>query len=166
MHPFSAGERLRSLSPHNIAGLVLTVVSLCAVTTAQAAGDDRPNDWMSAAELKAAFSGTTIAGHYADGRPFKESYFKNGRLKYFEELSHRAQVGHWSIVSGSFCTIYDLNPTGGCFRVRRHSANCFEFYFLVRTETEARQPEPGRPSWSARAWRTDRPSTCREKPIV
>ena len=42
--------------------------------------------------------------------------------------------GHWSVASGTFCTIYDDDPTGGCFRVQKTGANCFEFYFVARTE--------------------------------
>lgn len=166
MRGSSATDRRGIMRRYVSVGLAATAVWLAALTATRAAGDLRPDDWMSAADLKATFSGVTIVGHYADGRAFKESYLENGRLKYAEESRHRALAGHWSIVSGNFCTIYDINPTGGCFRVRRHSANCFEFYFLVRTEDEARKPKPGRPSWSARAWRNDRPSTCREKPIA
>jgi hypothetical protein len=166
MHASSASTWLRSTIRRALVWTVLSATLFGAAHATQAIGDDFPPDWMAAADLKATFAGTTITGHYADGRPFKESYAKNGRLKYVEKLNHRTQVGHWSVIAGSFCTIYDLNPTGGCFRVRRHSANCFEFYFLTRTETQARRPEPGRPSWTARAWRVDRPSTCNEKPIV
>ena len=126
----------------------------------------RQQPWMSADALKSAFSGVTIEGFYADGRPFEESYFKTGRLKYTEEFRKRTQRGHWSIVSGTFCTIYDARPTGGCFRVRRHSHNCFEFYAQASTEAEARKPNLGHPAWTARAWRKGEPSTCHEKPVV
>jgi hypothetical protein len=125
-----------------------------------------PAPWMDATALKAAFSGVTIEGFYADGRPFEESYESTGRLRYVEELRNRIQLGYWSIVQGTFCTIYDAHPTGGCFRVRQHSANCFEFYFQARTEDEARKPDLDHPSWTARAWRKGVPSTCDEKPVA
>lgn len=123
-------------------------------------------NWMHGSELKSAFAGTTIEGTYADGRPFEESYFDSGRLKYVEAMRNRVQHGNWSIVSGTFCTIYDIRPTGGCFRVRRQSANCYEFYFQARTKKEARNPGPGRPTWTARGWRKGEPSTCNERPAV
>lgn len=166
MHASLAGPVLQSISGRVLSGAMLAAVWLCAAGPVIAAGDEYPGDWMGPSDLKSTFSGATITGHYRDGRTFTESYLRNGRLKYAEKMRHRTQVGHWSVVAGSFCTIYDLNPTGGCFKVRRHSGNCFEFYFLTRTETQARKPDPGRPSWSARAWRTDRPSTCHEKPSV
>ena len=122
--------------------------------------------WMTNDELRRAFAGVTIAGHYTDGRTFRESYFKGHRLKYTEETRDLHQVGHWSIINGTFCTIYDLSPTGGCFRVHRHGGNCFEFYFLTRTEAQARQSKTGEPSWAARAWRVDQPATCDEKPVA
>lgn len=122
--------------------------------------------WMTDGELRTAFAGATIEGEYADGRTFREQYFDSGRLAYVEDARQREQKGHWSIVSGSFCTIYDLPLSGGCFRVRQHSANCYEFYFLTRTEKRARAPDPGQPSWTARAWRTGTPPTCRDKPMV
>jgi hypothetical protein len=120
--------------------------------------------WMSDAALAAAFAGTTIDGHYSDGTTFTESYRADGRLDYRERA--RALEGHWSVVNGTFCTIYDTSPTGGCFRVTKVSANCYEFYFQARDEAEAARPDVGRPSWTARGWRNDQPTTCTERPSV
>jgi hypothetical protein len=120
--------------------------------------------WIPSAELSSLFSGRTIAGYYADGLKFTERYDRDGAIDYREEGRHL--TGTWSIVADTFCTIYANSPTGGCYRVTRTSANCFEFYFQARTEAEAAMPDPGRPSWTARAWHTDRPSTCAEAPTV
>ena len=46
-------------------------------------------------------------------------------------------AGRWSISEGTLCTIYDNDPTGGCFRVLKTGSNCFEFYFVARNEYEA-----------------------------
>ena len=47
-------------------------------------------------------------------------------------------TGRWSVVADTFCTIYDGSKTGGCFRVRRVSANCYEIigrYYNARYQT-------------------------------
>lgn len=121
--------------------------------------------WMSNAELRSAFAGTTIEGIYRDGRTFAEVYHADGRLNYDEGSRHI--TGHWSVVSGTFCTIYDSSASGGCFRVHQISGNCFEFYFQSRDEADAAKPkQDGRPRWTAQAWRTNALSTCRERPSV
>lgn len=120
--------------------------------------------WMRAEELQAAFAGTTIDGHYSDGRHFTERYDSDNALKYFE--GPRQTSGHWSVVSNSFCTIYDGDPSGGCFRVARIGANCFEFYFIARTEDQVRRREDGKPGWTARGWVKGHRATCQDEPIV
>jgi hypothetical protein len=122
--------------------------------------------WMSADQLARAFTGAEITGTYADGRTFDERYDADGSLVYLEHEPRRELTGHWSIVSGRFCTIYATSGTGGCFRVRQNGRNCFEFYFETRTEAEMRGAKPGTPSWTARAWRTDASATCNGEPSV
>ena len=123
-----------------------------------------PAAWMSDGELRATFGGAEFTGVYRDGVPFTELYRSNGRLAYRELGDTRD--GNWSVVSGTFCTIYDQAPTGGCFRIAKVSANCFEAYFATRTEAEARERQRDPVAWTARLWRSDRPSTCNEVPAV
>lgn len=122
--------------------------------------------WMTAAELRQSLADTTISGQYVDARSFSEVYKSDGSLRYREFESKTKYTGRWSIVRDRFCTIYDQTQTGGCFRVRRISDNCFEFFFDSRTEAEARSSTLRNPTWTARAWRTDRISTCEERPLV
>ena len=122
--------------------------------------------WMVESELRTVFVGATIEGQYVDGRTFTESYHASGSLIYREAVRQVDWSGRWSVVEGRFCTIYDKFGTGGCFRVRQTSANCFEFYFDTRTEAEARRSTLRRPTWTARAWRTDQLSTCTDRPMV
>ena len=132
---------------------------------ALAASTASASQWMSHGELRKTFAGHAIEGHYADGRTFTESYRPDRRLEYIE--GGRVQTGYWEIVAGTFCTIYDGAGDGGCFRVRMLSANCFEFYFQARDEKSAADlKRRGRPSWTARAWRTGAVSTCQERPSV
>lgn len=141
--------------------MIMVFVGLVVAATASAGAFER---WMVAREISAAFAGRTIAGYYVDGDTFTEIYGSDGRIDYRETARHL--TGKWSVVANTFCTIYDTSPTGGCFRVHQASANCFEFYFIARDEREAAAPDPKRPSWTARGWRKDLPSTCVQAPSV
>lgn len=118
------------------------------------------SEWMGESALNRAFSGKTIEGHYSDGGTFVESYEGDGRLNYKDQK--REQRGRWSIQAGSFCTIYDVDPSGGCYRVQKVSENCFEFYFAARTVEQAQSEPSGKPSWTARGWVKGEPQTCGE----
>ena len=131
------------------------------VLTVQAAAS---GPWMDETQLRTAFAGKTIQGHYASGTAFTETYKADGGIEYKER--NVEYVGHWSLQAGSFCTIYHSDPTGGCYQVRQISANCYEFYFVTRTEIEAAERDLGRPSWTARAAVSDRDATCSDKPTV
>jgi hypothetical protein len=115
--------------------------------------------WMTDAEIRELFAGKAIDGYYANGKLFAESYGEDGRVDYQEP--GQSFSGRWSVTADTLCTIYDGNTSGGCFRVRRASLNCFEFYFAARTEEEAVAP-PDAPQWAARGWITDQESTCTE----
>jgi hypothetical protein len=123
-----------------------------------------PAPWMDDAALRAAFAGRTIQGTYASGKAFTETYQADGGIEYREKnVEYR---GHWSLQAGSFCTIYHSDPTGGCYQVRQVSDNCYEFYFVSRTEAAAAEGDLGRPSWTARAAVSDRDATCSDRPSV
>lgn len=122
------------------------------------------DDWMSDQDIRATFGGATIHGVYVDGMTFTESYGSDGRIAYHDP--RKAMTGRWSVVNRTFCTLYDDTVSGGCFRVIRHSANCYEFYFQAGSETEAARPDAARPRWTARGWHNARPATCDEKPAV
>lgn len=113
--------------------------------------------WMTDADLTATFAGRDIAGEYENGDAFQETYAADGSVRYAD--AHRASSGKWSVRAGTFCTIYDDDPAGGCYRVRKASANCFEFHFVARTEEEA-GTAPGKPAWTARGWFPGKPKTC------
>lgn len=120
--------------------------------------------WMGKEELLSTFSGVTIDGQYEDGRQFTEIYRGDMALAYSE--GPRETTGHWSVISDTFCTIYRGDPSGGCFRVTRIGENCFEFYFVARTEAQVRRRNEGKPGWTARGWIKGSPATCVEVPIV
>ncbi|MCB1521438.1 MAG: hypothetical protein KDJ37_12800 [Hyphomicrobiaceae bacterium] len=118
---------------------------------------------MSEADMRGAFAGITLEGRYGNGRPFSESYGRDGRIAYSER--GRVVGGRWSLENGAFCTIYDRDPTGGCYRVKRVGANCYEFYFIARTEEQARH-DPRAPSWTARGSVTGQAGSCAEESTV
>lgn len=134
-------------------------LSLCAALagTAAALSAMALETWMSEADILARFKGAEIDGHYANGRTFSENYRADGRLDYQER--DRTNGGRWSVEAGAFCTIYDRDPTGGCFRVKKVGQNCFEFYFIARTEAQLRR-DPIEPSWTARGWVRTEAATC------
>ncbi|MEQ1669812.1 MAG: hypothetical protein ABL893_03045 [Hyphomicrobium sp.] len=109
---------------------------------------DASRQWLAGSAIVDALSGKTIEGSYASGRAFIERYLPDGRVEYVE--GNRMIGGHWSVTEGTLCTIYDNDPTGGCFRVTRAGANCFECYFAARTEAAAPGPEDRKPKWTAR----------------
>ena len=120
--------------------------------------------WMDEAAIRTTFAGKTIQGLYANGRAFTETYEPGGAIAYSEK--DVAYQGHWSLQAGTFCTIYDSDPTGGCYSVRQVGDNCYEFYFVARTEEEAATQGPGPARWTARAAVSDRDATCSDKPAV
>jgi hypothetical protein len=119
--------------------------------------------WLNDAELQR-FNGATIDGRYVSGKPFTEHYGSDGRLNYVE---HGMTLGgHWSITQGTLCTIYDYDETGGCYRVARVDTNCYEFYFVSRTEVAAPGPSDGKPRWTARGAIQGQASACKDEPAV
>jgi hypothetical protein len=131
--------RLRRLS---------TLVLAVALAAPCAGAGGETHNWLAGDAITKALAGKTIEGSYASGRVFTESYLKDGGVEYTE--GGTSMGGHWSVTAGTLCTIYDDDPTGGCFRVAKVGANCFEFYFAARTEEAAPGPEDGKPKWTAR----------------
>ncbi len=152
---------LRKGASVSIARVALLAIVLSLVS---AVGAFSYSPWMAEQDLRETFGGVTVDGHYSDGRRFSEQYNKDMGLIYSE--GPRESAGHWSVIAGAFCTIYDGDPSGGCFKVARSGENCFEFYFIARTEDEVRRRKNGKPGWTARAWIKGRAGTCREEPIV
>jgi len=145
----------------SLAALVLALPGICA--PGLATRSFAISAWLTDTELQR-FSNATIDGRYVNGKPFTEHYGSNGRLNYVER--GMTLGGHWSITQGTLCTIYDLDETGGCYRVMRVDTNCYEFYFVSRTEEAAPGPSDGKPRWTARGAIQGQPSACKDEPSV
>ncbi|MEZ5910152.1 MAG: hypothetical protein R3D31_15240 [Hyphomicrobiaceae bacterium] len=108
--------------------------------------------WMSVEAMQRAFIGQRLAGVYASGQPWIESYDHQGGIDYWDKRGKAK--GYWSFRGPAFCTFYTAGLAGGCWRAVKTSANCYEFF------VEGAVPREGRPRWGARGWRTDSPATC------
>lgn len=121
-------------------------------------GNTLASEWLDASQISKALAGRTLDGVYAGGRRFSERYLEGGALEYSE--NGHVLRGHWSITEGTLCTIYDTDPTGGCFRVAPAGGNCFEFYFVSRSEEQAPGPADVAPHWTARGAVEGSPDAC------
>lgn len=104
----------------------------------------------------AAFDGKTVAGAYADGLAFRESYFNGGAIDYWDPRG--AATGQWSVVNNLFCTFYDT-MAGACFRIEQVSANCFDYFAAADTQEQALTPD-SKPRYTARGSVSGVKSTC------
>jgi hypothetical protein len=141
------------------AALVLAVVAAIVMISPSGAVE-APSVWLDPPDLQKTFGGKVLEGRYGSGKAFTEHYKADGSIAYTE--GGITIGGHWSVTEGTFCTIYDTNPTGGCYRVARVGPNCFEFYFVTRTEEAAPGPEDGKPSWTARGSISGEASACHD----
>lgn len=121
-----------------------------------------PAGAMQPGELRQAFSGQELQGYYpGDGGEWTESYRVDETLAYRDATSQSA--GRWLVNGNRFCTSYDAATfEDGCFLVRRHSANCFDFYALDadhRLTVSVADVRNGA-NFTARAWRRGEASTC------
>lgn len=160
------GRRVNPMRPtkYQLALPIFIAAFLLLVADSMARFANAIETWMSGEELAKTFKGVTVDGHYVDGRKFSEVYADDNALQYFEGPVEN--TGHWSVIGSTFCTIYRGDLSGGCYRVTRRGANCFEFYFVARTEDQVRRRREGRPGWTARAWIRDQAATCEDTPSV
>jgi hypothetical protein len=118
---------------------------------------------MAGPELIATFDGKTVSGAYGDGTPVRETYAVGGGITYWDS-TWGDRTGNWSVVNGLFCTFYD-GMAGGCFRVERIGANCFDFFASASSEEEALNPGT-RQDYTARVSIEGATSTCPEELAV
>lgn len=145
-------EHRRSLS-QTLLGLGLPLAFLALAEGAAKPAEPKP---LQGPEIIAAFEGKTVAGAYADGLAFRESYAAGGAIDYWDPRT--ASTGQWSVVNNLFCTFY-TSMNGGCFRIVQVSANCFDFYAAADTAREALDPAK-RADYTARGSVQGVASTC------
>ncbi len=124
------------------------LVALYWLTGVASAADTR---WLGDKDLFFVFVGREVAGDYANGVSFTETYRKIGKAEYRD--TKNTLEGTWTITQSTLCTHY-AEGGGGCFRVSQQSLNCFEYWLLTDDGEFANK------NWIARGWQAKYPPTC------
>jgi len=142
------------------------VMALCliAAATASHAQDDPTQSWMTADAIRAEFAGKSLAGIYPSGKTWSEDIAADGTSDYREDQVRRP--GQWWLTALEFCFSYPQPGQGGCFRIVKMSANCYELYEYGSEFGRRDAPPREKGSWNGRMWRTETATTCDEKPSV
>lgn len=112
-------------------------VLLATAFTGTVSAELRP---LTGSEIISQFPGATIAGAYANGTPFRETYREDGSLSYTDP---RGTVsGRWFVTQDQFCMAY-ADMQGGCFSVLRISSNCFDFFAKAQLDGTAPESNGG-----------------------
>jgi hypothetical protein len=84
-------------------------------------------------DIVSLLSGKTVRGAYVDGTAFTETFWPDGKDTYWDPRG--TSMGKWSVARDLMCFEYDAeySMAGGCFRVEKSSANCFDFYAMSAT---------------------------------
>lgn len=141
---------------------LLLSAALGAWVTVAGAETQASRGWMQETEIRDELTGRRVAGVYPSKVAWAEQIAADGTTDY-EEGSER-RPGRWHIAGELFCFIYALPHQGGCFRVVRHSPNCYELYTAsIGGHTPSPPPPATQMSWNGRMWRDTERSTCEEK---
>ena len=148
-----------------IPAVLLMLLGVPAMAQKSADGEDRSGlVWMSDDEIKTEFSNASLKGLYPSQRPWKEEIHPDGTTDYAE--GQKRWRGEWWITARKFCFSYPPPGVGGCFRVTRISANCFELYEFGTSASHDEVPPSVTDLWNGRMWHADRPTTCEARPSV
>lgn len=120
--------------------------------------------WMQQAEILAELTNLKITGLYPTNVPWSEQINPDGTTDYFEGNERRP--GRWYVQGDLYCFAYALPHQGGCFRIVKQSANCYELYTASIGNVGPAVPPPANAmAWNGRMWREAEPGTCGDKPI-
>lgn len=144
---------------------LMTVLFGAAPSAPLSAEDNRSGlAWLTGEEIRTEFSGRSLAGLYPSNRPWSELIRADGTTDYRE--GEKRWFGRWSVRDREFCFVYPPPGIGGCFRVARISANCFELYEYESPRGQSEEPPDIADQWNGRMWHADRPTTCEARPNV
>ncbi|MEQ1616022.1 MAG: hypothetical protein ABL904_24960 [Hyphomicrobiaceae bacterium] len=120
--------------------------------------------WLQDFEIRAELTGGRLTGLYPSNVAWAEQIHADGRTDY-EEGSER-RPGQWTVSGELFCFVYAMPHQGGCFRIVRHSLNCYELYTASIGGLAPAPPPPANAmAWNGRMWRDGERGTCEEKPM-
>jgi hypothetical protein len=115
-------------------------------------------------QIIAMLEGKTLKGVYANGSPVRETYAVGGKIPDYLDAT-RSATGTWSVVNNQLCTFYEADMAGGCFRVEKIGANCFDYFAVASSVEEALTPSE-KPRYTARAHIDGLPDTCPDELTV
>lgn len=146
------------------AAVAIAALSVLLATASHGQDGDPRSAWMTGESIRHEFSGKGLSGHYPSGAFWTEMIRNDGTTDYREGPKH--WQGKWWATSLEFCFSYPAPGNGGCFRVVRVSANCFELYDFTNSKGIGETPPTETDRWNGRFWFADRPTTCEERPTV
>lgn len=139
--------------------LVAAFVSWLSVASAPAGA---VRAWMQEAQIRVELTGVQLSGIYPSNVTWREVIHPDGRSDY--EEGNERRPGQWTVSGELFCFVYALPQQGGCFRIVKHSANCYELYTASIGGLAPSPPPPASlMSWNGRMWREASRNTCEEK---
>lgn len=155
----AAAARHRKLVP------LLLIAVLFGQSINAGAQDDRSGlVWMTPDEIRQELTGVALSGIYPTERLWTETIRPDGSTDYREGEKH--WQGKWWLRDREFCFTYPEPGVGGCFRITRVSANCYELYDFSGQFGRENEPPHLASLWNGRMWRADRPTTCEDRPIT
>lgn len=134
----------------------LVTALLLAGTTSVWAGDVTV---LKGSDILSKLSGKTVRGAYAGGMAFTETFWPDGKDTYWDPRG--TSSGKWSVAQDLMCFEYDaeFNMAGGCFRIEKIGANCFDFYSVSKGLNDAPRVDE-KPRYVARASTDGSEGTC------
>lgn len=115
-------------------------------------------------QIRTELTNIKVAGLYPSNSAWSEEIKPDGSTAYEEAADRRP--GRWSIAGDLFCFEYSMPHQGGCFRVVKHSPNCYELYTAsIGGQAPSPPPPASSMSWNGRMWRDGERSTCDDKNI-
>lgn len=163
MPSWTMSKPLRGLRQRcsRVAVRIATAAATLTVTSIVAAADEPVSTaWMNADAIRSEFSGKALAGVYPGGKTWAEDIFDDGKTDYREAGVRRP--GQWWTTKLEFCFSYPEPGVGGCFRISKVSANCYELYDYSSEFGRAEVPPPGKGSWNGLMWRAQTQHTCED----
>ena len=139
----------------------LMLLSVFVFMRAAHADDFLTRNAMNRDDIIAAFVDQQLSGVYPSGAPWSELVRSDGTSDYREGGNQRE--GRWWMQNDNFCFRYGLPLSGGCFRVVRIGANCYELYAVNPGQETVPGPQTGA-NWNGRMWRDHAAPTCDERP--
>lgn len=118
--------------------------------------------WLTGDAIRTTFSGQPVGGLYPNGRLWSEAIGTDSTTDYREGDKHWR--GRWWVTEREFCFAYPPPGLGGCFRVTRVSANCFELYDFSGNAAKAEEPPHLADLWNGRMWLSSQATTCEDRP--